>query len=455
MDRSNEVSAPQPVRLSKMFTDLEVEKFGGVPRGAYKPHTTERSGYGVLLQPEIDAIRKSAKTGVEKALLAACVEKLVKIGVFWPASDGIDHPRNMVFLEDTNSGLTTLEADIVKVQAESLLDGGLYNTTLIKSKDLEEILRRIKGCGVFNRQAFLHDVLELAAVRDDQIDVESMVETVTTDGSKPETEDLPPESIPTALAIDNAVLDADLAGFADKIGARLHQEWRENVWANDKKRNPDGRQPRYKETKDQPFIEAHLSISQEVRNIITGNPERIVSSPVGISPNVRVNVKRDEHGEVVRAADLKPKIIFEENIDVPYDELSETGKGANKAAGIEAAQVILAIDLMGIQQGITQECMLKALEEITRILKNYPQTAPGLESGFYNSAKERQFALAAGRHMHTAWLARNVTGNPQWDSWIPAAQRKPDFLDLDAQNQLADLQIVQVAIQLMGDSRKS
>ena len=131
--------------------------------GSLAPQGRDRLGHGVLLPFE-------AKGLGEDALVNAGVMKLLKSGVFWKPGD--THGRIAIepFLEDIEPGLSALEADIVRLQAEAWARNQDYDSVLLEAADIGGIAESLKSRGAYSKDALLRDVLALAEKRDDELD---------------------------------------------------------------------------------------------------------------------------------------------------------------------------------------------------------------------------------------------------------------------------------------------
>jgi hypothetical protein len=139
-------------------------------RGFAVPQAEGRSMMGVLLPQEEEEIRKgNPPEAVDKLMVAAGVEKLRQVGVFWKTGEPSDATKN-VFLEDTGAGLTPLEEDIVRLQVESFVDGNPMNSHLLSEDDIRKISEQLKKEGIKDSETFFFKVLELAMARDDEAD---------------------------------------------------------------------------------------------------------------------------------------------------------------------------------------------------------------------------------------------------------------------------------------------
>jgi hypothetical protein len=131
--------------------------------GAASPRGRDRLAHDVLLPSEAEGLGAEAK-------VAAGIAKLAKSGILWKPKDAHGRIALEPFLEDIEPGLSTLEADIVRLQVEAWVRNQDYDSALIQSADIGSIAESLKGAGTYSKDVLLRDVLALAEKRDDELD---------------------------------------------------------------------------------------------------------------------------------------------------------------------------------------------------------------------------------------------------------------------------------------------
>ncbi len=147
---------------AKMLLALELKEFPG----AKAPKESERHDHPILLSMERERLDERSKGLV----IRASVAKLVSAGVFWMAKDHAPEDKESTFTSDRMPGLSKLEEDIIRTQAQTFLDGRKYHSVLLGISDMDTILSNCEHNGSINKDMFLEQSLLLAAKRDDDLD---------------------------------------------------------------------------------------------------------------------------------------------------------------------------------------------------------------------------------------------------------------------------------------------
>jgi len=163
----DKIAAKDPAIL---LAAIEQKRIGSVGERKKALVTSERSNQPVLLPDERDKIKSQSKNNIEDALRTAAAEKLVKAGVFWSPSEKQGFVGN-VFAEDTASGLSALEADVIFTQVWAFLKGMKYSSLLLSAGELELLEKKYSRGGIVDEEAVRKTALELASVRDDRRDL--------------------------------------------------------------------------------------------------------------------------------------------------------------------------------------------------------------------------------------------------------------------------------------------